>query len=432
MSDYVGIVTKIDTVQPIEGADRIQIAYVLGEPVIVSKELDVGYVGIFFPPDTQLSEKFLSNNNLYRNSDNNSDKNQKGFFEENGRVRAQPFLGVKSCGYFTSLESLSYTGFDYSTLQLGNRIEEINGDVIAKKYINPRTKKAQGNANTKARKKVETPLFHEHVDTDQFKYHAERIPVGAIVSIQAKAHGTSGRASHTLVKRPLKWYQRWLNKLYPFFSGEAWEYVTGTRRVVLKSQDADKDGFHGSEAFRFEILEQLKPHLERGVTVYYEILGYANGKPIMGTHDVTKLKDKAFTDKYGKTITYNYGNRTDQYSFFVYRVTLTTPDGQEVDLTQPQLKHWCETRGIPSTLDLVEPFVYDGNVFELRKLVEQLTERDDVLTEDYRDANHISEGVIVRVDGQNLIPKFYKNKSRAFRILEGIFKEDNVDLEDAS
>jgi len=432
MSDYVGIVAKIGKVEAIEKADRIQVAYVLGEPVIVAKEIPVGHVGIFFPPDCQLSDKFLSNNNLYRDSEKNVDKTKSGFFEDNGRVRAQPFLGVKSCGYFTELSSLGYTGYDYSSLEVGNRIDEINGDVVAKKYVNPRTKQAQGNAKTKARKKVETPLFHEHVDTDQFKYHAERIPVGALISIQAKRHGTSGRASHTLVKKPLSWWQELVNKVYPVFSGESWEYVTGTRRVVLKTQDADKDGFHGSENFRFEILEQLKPHLSKGVTLYYEILGYVNGKPIMGQHDVTKLKDKRYTDKYGKTITYNYGNRPDQYSFFVYRVTLTTPDGQEVDLTQAQLKHWCEVRGIPSTIDLVEPYVYDGDVDKLRNLVEELTEREDCLTEDYQDPSHISEGVIVRVDGEGLTPKFYKSKSKAFRILEGIFREDNVDYEDAT
>lgn len=424
--NYCGIIAKVGKVEPITGAERIQVAYVMGEVVVVGKDVKVGDVGVFFPPDTQISEEYLSDNGLYRNSEKNKNPESKGFFEDNGRVRAQPFLGVKSSGYFADLSTLVFTGYDLSKLEVGMMFEDLNGVHIAKKYINPRTQKAQGNAKTKARKKMETPLFHEHVDTDQFKYHAERIPAGSVVSIQAKRHGTSGRASHTLVKRELPKWRQLINKILPVFQEEAWEYVTGTRRVVLKQQDSGKEGFHGDEGFRFEILEQLKPHLERGVTVYYEILGYANGKPIMPAHDITKLKDKNYTKKYGKEAQYTYGCTPDQYKFFIYRVSHTTLDGTEVDLTQQQLKHWCDVRGLESTHDIVEPFVYDGDVDKLRDLVEELTERPDVLTEDYTCPVQISEGVIVRVDNATLIPKFYKSKSFAFRLMEGIAHDVGV------
>lgn len=424
--NYCAIIAKITKVEPISGADRIQAAYVMGECVVVGKDVKVGDVGVFFPPDTQISEEYLSDNGLYRDSSKNKNPESKGFFEDNGRVRAQPFLGIKSSGYFASLSTLAFTGYDLSKLEVGMMFEDLNGVHIAKKYVNPRTLKAQSNQKTKARKKMETPLFHEHVDTDQFKYHAERIPAGSIISIQAKRHGTSGRASHTLVKRELPKWKQLINKLVPVFAEESWEYVTGTRRVVLKQQDSDKEGFHGSEGFRFEILEQLKPHLERGITVYYEILGYANGKPIMPPHDITKLKDKEYTKKYGKVAKYAYGCTPDEYKFFIYRVTHTTLDGTEIDLTQPQLKHWCDVRGLESTFDVVDPFVYDGDVEKLRDMVEHLTERPDVLTEDYTCATQISEGVIVRVDSGTFIPKFYKNKSYAFRLMEGIAHDDGV------
>ncbi|QDP59430.1 MAG: putative RNA ligase [Prokaryotic dsDNA virus sp.] len=430
--NYCGIIAKIAKTEQIEKADNIQVAYVLGEPVIVSKTAKEGDLGVYFPAETQLSHDYVSDNGLYRNSENNKNPKAKGFFEDNRRVRAQPFLGVKSCGYFAGLESFHFTGYDISKLELGMMFEELNGVPIAQKYINPRTKKAQANQRTKARKKQETPLFHQHVDTDQFKYHVDRIPAGSIISIQAKGHGTSARYSHTLVEKELPWWKRLVNKVVPIFETQEWDYVAGTRRVVLKNSQKDKEGFHGNEGFRFEILEQLKPFLNRGVTVYGEIVGFANGKPIMGTHDVTKLKDKQFTKKYGKEITYTYNCLPDEYKFYAYRVTITSIDGTEIDLTQSQFKRWCEDRGIESTLDLVEPFVYRGDSDSLMNVVDVLTEREDNLCEDYRDPSHISEGVVIRVDGETLVPKFYKNKSIPFKILEGIYRENNVDMEDSS
>lgn len=429
--NYTGIVAEIKRVEKIEKADNIHIAYVLGEPVIVSKEWDVGMIGLFFPTDTQLSHEFVSNNNLYRDSEQNVNKEKKGFFESNRRVRAQPFLGVKSCGFFCQLDSLDFTG-STEEYKLGDKIATLNGVEIAKKYVNEKTRRAIGNSGTKKAKKNQTPLFVEHVDTDQFKYNIHTIPKGALISIQAKKHGTSFRSAHTKVIHDLPKWKQMINKLIPIFPTESWDFVTGTRRVVLKNEDTNKDGFHGSESYRFEVTEALKPFLSKGMTVYGEILGYVNGKPIMGTHNTEKLKDKAFTKKYGKEMVYRYGNNEGQYSFMIYRITLTTDDGTCVDFTQPQLVQWCEDRGLTPALDVIEPFVYDGDQDKLVELVDMLTERPDVLCEDYTDPTHISEGVIIRVDHTGTRPKFYKSKSFPFKVLEGIFKEDNVDVEDAS
>lgn len=431
MSNYSAFIAKIDRVEPIKGADKIQVAYVLGEPTIVSKDWVVGKVGVFFAPDTQLSEEFCFHNNLYRDSEKNSDKTKKGFFENNRKVRAQPFLGVKSCGFFADLSSLDWVGNPHE-LKVGDKFEVLHNKKICEKYINEKTKKAIGASNTKQAKKNFAPLFKEHVDTDQFKYNINSIRKGCLISVQAKVHGTSFRVSNTLTEVELPKWKQLINKIYPVFPTMEWQCIAGTRRVVLKPYEEEKQGFHGSESYRFEVLEALKPHLSKGMTMYGEIMGFVNGKPIMGTHDVTKLKDQDCVKKYGKSITYAYGCNEGQYKFFVYRITLTSDDGLSIDFTQEQLLEFCRNRGIPHTFDIIEPFVYDGNSDKLLELVESLTEREDVLTEDYIDPRHISEGVIVRCDYGGLTPKFFKSKSKRFRILEGIFKEDNVDAEDAS
>ncbi len=436
MSNYAAIIAKIDRVEPINGADKIQIAYVLGEPVVVSKDWTVGKVGVFFAPDTQLSEEFCHHNNLFRDAEKNVDKEKKGFFENNRKVRAQPFLGAKSCGFFADLDCMTWTGH-CDGFVVGQKFEDLNDKHICHKYISEKTRQAMGNGSKKQAKKTFAPLFKEHVDTDQFKYCLNEIKRGALISIQAKQHGTSFRVAHTPVEVELPKWKQLINRFWPVwlippFAEKEWQQIAGTRRVVLKTDETEKEGFHGSEAYRFEVLEALKPHLSKGMTMYGEIVGFVNGKAIMGVHDITKLKDPEFVKKYGKTCTYTYGCNEAQYKFFVYRITLTTEDDVTIDFTQEQLLEFCKNRGIPHTHDIVEPFIYDGNAEKLSALVERLTERDDVLTEDYIDPRHVSEGVIVRCDYHGLTPKFYKSKSKAFRIMEGIFKENNVDAEDAA
>lgn len=432
---YKAMISKIDQVRPIEGADRIHVATVLGEQVIVSKEWNVGHVGVFFPPDTQLSEEYCKENNLFRDSSKNSDTNRKGFFDDNRRVRAQPFLGQRSEGFFAELDSLAFTGTDIRKLKIGESFDVINGHNIATKYISEKTRKAMRNASGKKKERViETPMFKQHVDTAQFKYEAGNIPPGSLITLQAKVHGTSARYSYSLVRENVTGWRKVVNNIFGevFKPVESWQYLVGTRRVTLFEKDTDKEGFHGSEQYRFDVLEMLKPYLEKGMTIYGEIAGYANGKPIMAVHKTNSLKNKEFTKKYGKEVTYNYGCKEHEFRFHVYRITYTSVDGKEVDFTDMQIQSWCEARNILAPYNVCEPFIYDGSKEDLVAIVENMTERPYCLTEDYIDPSHVSEGIIVRVDSGNERPKFYKSKSYAFRVMEGIAKENEVDIEDAS
>lgn len=426
------IIAQVTEVHEIPGADRIHLARVLGESVVVSKDVGVGFIGVLFPVGVALSKEYAKKNNLFRHASMNEDQTKTGFFEESCRVRAQPFLKVKSEGYFATLESLVYTGVDLKLLKLGETFDVLNGQQICTKYISKETRERiakQGVA--KPKKKVETPFFDKHVDSEQFRHFAERIPTGALLSFHAKVHGTSARVSHTLVEKPITGF--W-NKMKAHLSGNRelvdrkWDIVVGTRNVVL--DNPEKEGFHGKEAYRFEVAEMLRPYLEKGMTVYGEIAGYANGSPIMPAHNVKALKDKAFTKKYGDNCVYKYSCAEHEYRFHVYRITRLTQNGVNVDMSQKEMEQWCKDRGILTTLEVHPQIVYDGDIQKLKDLVEQLTERPDVLTEDYIDPSHISEGIIIRVDSNKHRPDFYKHKSYAFRVLEGLCEA--VDTEDAS
>lgn len=418
---HKAIVAKITEVIEIPGADKIHVAKVLGESVVVSKECGVGFIGVLFPVDVQLSEGFTSNNNLYRHSELNKDTSVKGFFDDNRRVRAQPFLKVKSEGFFTTLSSLDYLGAN--TLKLGDVFDELNGKKVCEKYYSEDAKIKKGNASVKKVNQNSVPFFEKHVDSEQFKHYAQNIPKGALLSFHAKVHGTSARMSNTQVIKNLPKWKEIINKVVPIFPTTEWDYVVGTRNVIIS--DTSKDGFHGSESFRFSVMDEIKPFLDKGMTVFGEISGYANQKTIMPDHSVEVLKDKAFTKKYGKTVSYKYGCKYHEYRFHVYRITYTNAEGVNVDFSQKQLEKWCDSRGILRTLDVHDQVVYDGDIESLRNLVSELTERPDVLTEDYIDPSQVSEGIIIRVDNGNMKPDFFKSKSYAFRCMEGLCKAED-------
>lgn len=423
---HKAIVAKITEVFPINGADKIQVAKVLGESVVVSKEWGVGFTGILFPVDVQLSQDFAHNNNLYRHSHLNKDVEAKGFFDDNRRVRAQPFLKVKSEGFFADMNCVDYLGSN--SLKLGDTFDELNGKKVCEKYYNEETREKKNNVATKKVKINATPFFDKHVDSEQFKHYAQNIKKGSLLSFHAKVHGTSARMGYTKVNLQLPKWKEVVNRFAPIFPDHKWDYVVGTRNVVIS--DGSKDGFHGSEQFRFDVMSEIQPHLEKGMTVFGEIAGYANQTTIMPKHSVEALKDKAFTKKYGKEVQYKYGCKDHEYRFHVYRITYLNHEGDNVDFTQAQLEKWCDDRDIKRTLDVHEPMVYDGDLESLQKLVYELTERPSVLTEDYIDPTQVSEGIIVRVDTGKMKPEFFKNKSYAFRVMEGLCQAE--DPEDAS
>ena len=229
------IIAKIDRVIEIPGANTIQVGVVLGESVIISKDWEVGKVGVLFPVGVQLSEKMVFENSLSRSSNNNKDPEKKGFFEDNRRVRTQPFLKVKSEGFFAELDSLFWTGV--KDFELGYSFDTLNGNEVCKKYISEETRRKQGNTQVKQAKKNYAPYFEKHVDSDQFRHFMRNIPKGALLSFHHKVHGTSARVANTLVEVNLPKWKKFVNKFAPVFPTQEWKVVVGTRNVVLGDID---------------------------------------------------------------------------------------------------------------------------------------------------------------------------------------------------
>lgn len=426
---YKAKVCHIST-RPHPNADRVQLGVASGYQVVVGLETESGQLGVYFPCDGQLSHEMCMANNLYR-KDPKTGEPMGGYFEENRRVRAQPFRGQKSEGFWVPLTYLRWTGVDLSTLEAGDEFDALNGKEVCRKYVSEATKRAMERAQKQGqkKKKKEIPMFKKHFDTPKLRYTASAIPEGAVLHITEKLHGTSGRTGYVQVEDDLPAIKRAINNFFRkeiFRPKREWRKVSGSRRVTYDPDQSVDQGFYSGMEFRFEIHERLR--LKKGETLYYEIVGFTDKKtPIMASHKIT---DKALKKKYGDEMVYRYGTDRDQavpYDIYVYRITQTNEDGDSVDLSWPQVMRRCNELGLRH-VPHYDTLVYDGDEDSFLELVEQYSQGSSKL-----DSTHIREGVCITVD-HHLMGGTHKYKGFWFCELEGIAKnsDEYVDLEDIS
>ena len=458
MSTHCGYIVQVNNLRPHPNADRLQIATFFGNDTCVSLDIVKGEIGIYFPSDLQLSEEFCEINHLCRKKKDGTPDT--GYLDENKRnVRAIKLRGEKSDGIFMPLSSLAYTGINMDDLNVGDRIDVLNGHEICKKYI-PRTNNRTGkpsDGNKTRKKKVPTaPLFAEHADTEQLAYNLGVFKPGDEIEITLKMHGTSQRTGHLPVLKGYKdsfgcragnAIRHILNKMgayhgEDYHDGEPiydWGYVSGTRRTVLENFDG---GYYGSNEFREDHSKFFEGKLWKGETVYYEVVGFTHtGAPIMATADNKKMNDKDFIKQYGKETVFSYGchpngwnSKTGGYNsgrnepqsdIYVYRMTMTNADGDVVEYTPDFMRYRCEQMGAKTV-----PVMWKGTIEGKRIECGEITPGDWIknIAEGYYDGpdpigkTHTREGVVVRILNR---PKFcaYKHKNFAFKVLEGIIKD---------
>jgi len=243
-------------------------------------------------------------------------------------------------------------------------------------------------------------------------------------------HNSSGRTSHTIQEKTNKWkkvfptFTKWFNiKWKPV---KTWEYITGTRRVVLRNiSNNDDGGFYGTNMFRKKWHDEFEGKLKKGETVYYEIVGYVDGEtPIMSTCANKKTKDKEFIKRYGDTTTFTYGCEEGQNDIYVYRMTMTNEDGDVFEYPYDLVQRRCEEMNVKSC-PLFDRFIFTTKE-DLMERVNKYHEGADPI-----DTTHIREGVVVRIENRNTFVA-YKHKNFEFKVLESIIKlDDVVDMEEA-
>ena len=425
---YCGYITTLHNLRKHSNADRLQCVEVFGQNVIVDLTYFEGQRVCFFASDGQLSEEFANDNNLVRKKDENGN-NIGGYLDPVKRnITAVKLRGEKSEGLVLPIECLSKY-IDISDLKDGDQITVLSGHEICRKYI-PKRNYSQRvhNNDSKTKKqpkeKVSYPFFDEHIDTSQLDYNLHAFKEGDIVYLTRKLHGTSGRTQHAIqvTTRRRNWI---LKKLFNLKNKESREYnlISGTRRTVLKKYDG---GYYGNDEFRKKYHDFFMDKLPKGMTVFYEIVGWVNeSTPIMGRCNNKLVKDKEFEKMYGKETVFTYGCEPGENDMYVYRMTMTNEDGVVIELPTEETKLWCEKLGC-KFVPILDKFLFT-TIDDLNQRVNKWLDMTDEI-----DSRHVAEGVVARIDNRTKFTAF-KRKSFAFKVLEGIIKDtsDAPDMEEA-
>ena len=457
---YCGYVVRVEKLRQHTNADRLQIATFFGNDTIVGLDVQIGDMGVYFPVDGQLSERFCQVNDLVRRKDENGNSCG-GYMDPDKRnIKAIKLRGEKSDGLYMPLTA--FTDFcKISDLKIGDQITVLNGEEICRKYI-PRANKSasRGAGKGVGRAKANiAPTFYEHVDTAQLAYNLAAFKPGDLVQLTLKMHGTSGRTGYL----PLVHTKRtWLDKLLrrPGKSYMEYGYITGTRRVVLDGKR--EGGFYDSDDFRHAMAAKFEGKLRKGEVVYYEIVGFQgpNGAPIMSQVANSKVKDKEFAKQYGDITTFSYGcDQSGNYEetfandisdgavvriapccdVYVYRITMVNEDGDVVEYSPDQIRERCEQMGVHYVHEFIRFFIPDhvpglhGDWIPvdpaeyLVKRVEEYFDGPDPIGK-----THVREGIVVRICNRTNFA-VYKHKNFAFKVLEGIAKDEATapDMEEA-
>ena len=459
--EHCGFIVEVKDLRKHENADKLQIATFFRNDVCVGLDTQVGDKGVFFPCDLQLSLEFCEKNNLLRALPDGT--KGPGYMDPDKRnVKAIRLRGEKSSGIYLPITCLEYTGVDLNSLNPGDPVSTINGVEICKKYIPARQHATSaggaGSRTARRAKRTVAPTFFEHKDTEQLDYNLSAFKPGDEIEITLKIHGTSQRTANVPVLQENRFSLtnnefksmliklmpkgKWKDRLIEKWCNPVYDYgtISGTRRTVM---DTFEGGFYGSNEFREQYHEFFKDKLWKGETVYYEVAGFTHtGQPIMATVSNKGVNDKNFVKMYGEKTTFSYGcypnGLPEQRShMWVYRMTMTNPDGQVVEYTPDFMRYRCEQMAV----DCV-PLLWKGIIPEhpaskdddTISAGEWIANKADMYNDgpDPIDPRHVREGVVVRILNRPVFTA-YKSKNHNFKVIEGIAKEvaEAPDMEEA-
>lgn len=426
-SNYSATIVRLGKLTMHPNADKLQLANIYGNTVIVGLDNKEGELGIFFNAETQLSEEFCTVNDLIRRKDE-SGKVVGGLLESNRRIRAIKLRGTPSMGLWLPIASIDYVGSKdvKPHLEEGYEFTSLGGHEICKKYI-PSTRGDVGRENrTKNGKqprksRIIPDQFRFHFDTAQLGKNIHRIKPGDLISITWKLHGTSAICGNVLTKKKLNVLQK-LGVHIGHFLGlptvnAYYDYIYASRRVVKNEFEEAKVHYYKEDLWTKVGKEQFEGKLHHGETVYYEIVGYTS--------------DGAFIQK-----PFDYRCEKGTYKVYVYRITYTTPNGTVVELSWHQVKDRCAELGVSNVPEVFygeADITFTPSLETLEQWQEQylgylkarfVHDQDCQFCE-----NKVpSEGICVRKEGLNI--EVFKLKN--FRFLEHETKaldNNEVDLE---
>lgn len=384
--EYSIQVVRVGEVKPIEGKDKIGYIIINGFSLVVDKnEIHEGDIVFYALNETQLAHKFLSSNNLYsleqrhlndnfsyisqlmENGEKDKAKLSVGFFNKNRRVRMIRLGGVPSMGFIFTKDAIAkfdkrLKGLDMESL-VGTEFDTVNGNLLVKKFLPEKNVSVGKGRLTKRNKRLQgfnrmvKGEFSFHYDTNPLGLNMYKISPDDKVTISVKMHGTSGIFANVLVKSPIQtslasnvinkhvlkkidklkkkrcksYYEKMsnANKISKLVGIKRQNYTLGygnvySSRTVVKNQYINKSvssGYYDADVW-LGVNEAIKPYLEKGMTVYGEIVGYVDG-----------------TSSYIQK-NYDYGCHEGENKFMIYRITTKKEDGNVREWDVLEVLEW--------------------------------------------------------------------------------------------
>lgn len=397
--NYCANIVQIKEVFPIKDADNIVKTIIFGNSVIISKQINVGDIVLYFNSGTQLSEDFCKYNNLYSDCLLNLNTNKTGYFSHQRRVKAINLKKTDSDGIILPLNSLDYLPVKLD-FKINDQFTSINDIEICKKYI----VKVKDSSSTKQSSKKEPKVklkdllvqnqFKFHNNTPHFAKNLEKINTIDTLIVTRKYHGSSGIVSNVLVKKQLSWLDKLLLKLKFDIKTEEYGFVYSSGKPKSELPKGIESKFNtwknnGTSFYKDNLIwikayEKLKDKTEKGITLYFEIVGQG----IQGND-------------------YTYGF---EHEIFVYRITSTNVDGKTFEFSWKQVKDYCNKFEIKY---VQEYEIFQNNNENLEDVLNDY--KTSYLNKSYPDCK-IDEGICVRIESTNEIfklksPKFLKMES---------------------
>ena len=417
---YFGLVTKIEEVHKDPNSDRLYLGECFKEGVIVGPDMRTGDIVLYLPSDGKIERWFGDTLTLFRKNEDGTP--QGGYIENNGHIRAIKLRGNRSSGVVIKYDKIVEL-FGEQNWKIGDEVNKINGKVFCMKYIPKIKTPREGGLKTSYKgKKAEGivyPEFAMHTDTAQLAYNLDAFKPDDLITITLKMHGTSQRSMNTYCEIPNGFFRR----LFRMKKKTKPAYVLGTRRVVVTS---DNGGYYGTDVFRRPHHEKLKPYVDSGMEIFYEVVGYYGPNEtdtIMPIADNKKLNDKEFIKQFGPKTVFSYGCNPGESEMYIYRIT--SENGAK-EWTTAEITNWCWDHGF-NVVPFIDQFKFTT--------VEDLLDRVNKIFEDLTDPvgkTHLKEGVVVRIENRRSFTAF-KSKTYEFKVLEGIIKESATapDMEEA-
>jgi len=405
--NYVAEVVQINNLKKHPNADRLMIAMINFQPVIVWLNTKVWDIWIFVQVESQINDSFLSYNSMYSSNLLNRDTTISWYIGKSGRVKATKLRWSYSMGLFITVEDFEdYYWERVSWYALWTQFDTTDKWLFIKKYEVP--VKVWTQSSRQWQKPVQDRLVDNqvklHVDTDNLRRNMYQLSLSDIIGITYKYHWTSATFQHVLVKKKLNLIEKALLFLWVDINTTEYDLVYTSRKVVKnKAYETSKLWFYDSDP-RAETANEIKDKVPRGYCIYWEIVGFqSTGASIQKWYDY-------WCDQWEKKL-------------IVYRVTLTNADGIVYNLNTYDAKKRCDDHD----LEFAE--------IEFYWTIKSLLAKHDISETEHRQENlllkleeiynekdcHIckvtapEEGIVLRKERHDVFEAY---KLKSFRFLE--------------